>query len=448
MPRDRLAPSLTLRAWCCAAFAVIGCGVDFQADQAGYDKLLCLQDAAACPNQGGAAGLGATGGIAGTDASVGGTGGVSGSGGVAGTDGGPCTIGETRCTGKSSELCVGGVWQATPCTLPTPECELGQCVVCINGASRCENAVPQSCVSNSWLSQAACSGGAICQDGGCVVPPSCIALAANCGLGGNESCCQTTSVPGGSFARDNNAAYPASVSTYLLDKYEVTVGRFRKFVTIYPFTPAADAGKNPNVPGSGWSSTFDAMLPLTQAILMSSLNCNSFSTWTDTPGANENQPINCLDWYTALAFCAWDGGRLPTDLEWNYAAAGGNEQRLYPWGNTAPAANALLAVYGCYYKAGASCALDDIAPVGSVLAGNGKWGQADLAGNVEEWALDFSGPYPASCIDCANIATGSLRVLRGGAFNGVASSLLTSASNALTPAVKSSTAGVRCARTP
>ncbi|AUX45468.1 uncharacterized protein SOCE26_069590 [Sorangium cellulosum] len=36
-------------------------------------------------------------------------------------------------------------------------------------------------------------------------------------------------------------------------------------------------------------------------------------------------PINRLDWYMALAFCAWNGGRLATEAEWNYAASGGSE---------------------------------------------------------------------------------------------------------------------------
>jgi formylglycine-generating enzyme required for sulfatase activity len=40
-----------------------------------------------------------------------------------------------------------------------------------------------------------------------------------------------------------------------------------------------------------------------------------------------------MDWYEAYAFCIWDGGFLPTDAEWNYAAAGGAQQRAYPWSN-------------------------------------------------------------------------------------------------------------------
>jgi len=50
------------------------------------------------------------------------------------------------------------------------------------------------------------------------------------------------------------------------------------------------------------------------------------------------------------AFCIWDGGFLAGEAEWNYAAAGGSEQRSYPWGSTVPGANAKLAVYGCYYN--------------------------------------------------------------------------------------------------
>lgn len=58
------------------------------------------------------------------------------------------------------------------------------------------------------------------------------------------------------------------------------------------------------------------------------------ATWTDNPGAQENFPMACVEWPTAYAFCLWDGGRLPTEAEWEFAAAGGDQNRLYPWGGT------------------------------------------------------------------------------------------------------------------
>ncbi|WP_437529260.1 SUMF1/EgtB/PvdO family nonheme iron enzyme [Sorangium sp. So ce726] len=46
-------------------------------------------------------------------------------------------------------------------------------------------------------------------------------------------------------------------------------------------------------------------------------------TWTDAPAANEDKPIVCATWLELFASCAWYGGRLPTQAEMNYAAAGG-----------------------------------------------------------------------------------------------------------------------------
>ena len=63
--------------------------------------------------------------------------------------------------------------------------------------------------------------------------PSCSGLAATCGPSKNDNCCTSLLVPGGAFNLSNDPTYPATVSDFYLDKYEVTVGRFRAFVTAY-----------------------------------------------------------------------------------------------------------------------------------------------------------------------------------------------------------------------
>ena len=88
--------------------------------------------------------------------------------------------------------------------------------------------------------------------------PSCAGLAPTCGPAGNESCCTSLLVPGGTFYRTyggvtfNDKSFPATVSDFALDKCEITVGRFRAFVNAgMVSTLAGSAGEYGSANGTG-----------------------------------------------------------------------------------------------------------------------------------------------------------------------------------------------------
>jgi formylglycine-generating enzyme len=387
-----------------------------------------------------------------------------------GSCGGECAPGATQCSGNGVQTCsASGQWgTAVACT--NQACVNGACTgVCTPGTTQCSGNGVQTCsASGQWGTAVACAATTPqCSAGVCGQPASCQTSGAgltDCSSS-PQSCCTSPTVPGGTFYRSydgvtyTNQSNPATVSDFRLDKYEITVGRFRKFVAAGQGTqasaPAAGSGANPNLSGSGWQTAWNSSLAAATGALTSAVKCSaSYQTWTDSAGGNEKRPMNCINWYEAFAFCIWDGGRLPTEAEWNYAAAGGSEQRAYPWSSpaTSTSLDCTRASYDCFNNAcgdGTSgCAVTDLIFVGTKAAGNGKYGQADLAGNVWEWTLDWYGTYPNPCNNCANVTSGSGRVIRGGGFSSNASLLLSSYRNDGTPPYRNLYSGARCARTP
>ena len=123
-------------------------------------------------------------------------------------------------------------------------------------------------------------------------------------------------------------------------------------------------------------------------------------------------------WHEAQAWCRWAGRRLPSELEWEVAAAGqpdgrgglSPEKRRYPWGDAAPATH-LANLDGR--------ALGTIA-VGALPAGDSAFGCRQMIGNAWEWTEDGFGPYPGFTPDMyqdySQPLFGHTRVLRGGAW--------------------------------
>jgi formylglycine-generating enzyme required for sulfatase activity len=154
-----------------------------------------------------------------------------------------------------------------------------------------------------------------------------------------------------------------------------------------------------------------------------------------------DHPVLEVSWYGAACFCDWlslisglpayysgqwsqtpspnnpydaTGYRLPTEAEWEYAAQY-EDERTYPWGNTAPTA--------CVHANYGSC-VGWTSPVGSYPAGDSELGLQDMAGNVWEWCNDWSAEYDAEAAsDPVGPSGGTDRVLRGGVFNHNASDL-------------------------
>ncbi len=294
-------------------------------------------------------------------------------------------------------------------------------------------------------------------DDGPNLSPACAGLEI-CGPDGSTNCCKRVEIPGGSFpmGRGEEDACPMGqscaphetpenevvIDSFHLDAFEVTVGRFRRFVESYDdFSIGVGAAAHPAIAGSGWLDDFDALLPPDEQTLRQLLSCDEEASWTNSPGSAEALPINCVNWGVAFAYCASVGGRLPTEAEWEFAAAGGDDNRLYPWGDQEPDETRASFYPGDLHRAGS---LDD---------GIGRYGTFDQAGNVWEWALDWldTGWYEDQgmmCENCARVSSGTHRVLRGGAYSYEPVTLRATTRSGELPETSAPAVGFRCAYSP
>lgn len=220
-------------------------------------------------------------------------------------------------------------------------------------------------------------------------------------------------VPAGEFTMGSNMAddekppHLVYLNAFYMDKYEVTVGQYAKYLEV------TDMDEPPD-----WSIMNQPQ--------------------------HQKRPIVNVDWEDAVKFCKWAGKRLPTEAEWEKAARG-TDGRIYPWGNEAP--TRLHANYG-RKEWNNHLAL---VPVGSFEEGRSPYGIYDMAGNAWEWVSDwYDYDYYKNSPRRNPIgpAAGDSKVVRGGSWLYISEFLRSAHRFAAQPTNRYFGYGFRCAKTP
>jgi sulfatase modifying factor 1 len=227
---------------------------------------------------------------------------------------------------------------------------------------------------------------------------------------------------------------------FWMGRTEVTVEAFRRYVAATSYRTTAES--------DGWSRSFDGRnLVKTEGL-----------SW-HAPGFEQGptHPVVHVSWYDAWTYCAWAGGRLPTEAEWEYAERAGHERAKYLWGDAPlPLMSGLKqsnvgdeSLKRVYARVKILTGYDDgqatTAPAGA-FAANG-FGLVDMAGNVSEWCSDWYDEKSygtSSSPDPTGATAGTRRVIRGGSWLDDSSSLRASYRVRELPTYHDALVGFRC----
>ncbi len=271
---------------------------------------------------------------------------------------GTCHSGQCICTPQDHKGCCG-----------SSVCWIDSC-----GHGTFLSSCPAGCAAGKCNDCTANCGGKNCGDDGCGGSCGKCGDGQTCNAGQCKAClgscnAEMVSIPGGTFQMGTADPYCSAVG--------------------YPETWDESCGPvhSVTVPAFGMSKT--------EVTLAQYRACEMAGACTAVPCVQwgEDGPVVCVLRDQAQAYCAWVGGRLCSEAEWEYAARNGSAENLYPWGDTEPT---------CADGAGVGEGCKTSTPtVGcSTPAGNDTWGVCDLAGSVQEWVADDShGDYTGAPTD-------------------------------------------------